>query len=271
MATPIGNLGDCSARQREVLGRCDLVVAEDTRVARRLLSALGIAGKRISSVRAHNEKQQAKALAAKAQSGAIAYLCDAGTPGISDPGAVLVAAMHAAKVSVVPVAGPSAVTAALSASGFAVDAFTFGGFLPRAPARARRSLERLCRAGLPLVLFESPRRLAATLGLLAEVAGASCRLCLCAELTKLHESIERTTVGEAVARLGKLEAVRGEYTLVVELSSTPEPVALDAAALARALAEELPARKAARLAAKLAGGGSRELYALLARKGDATE
>ena len=264
VATPLGNLGDVSVRLKKTLERCDPICAEDTRVARRLLSALGITGKKLISVRMQNEAQMASKLASLAKAQSIAYLSDAGTPGISDPGAALVAAMHKNGVPVVPIAGPSAVTAALSVSGLASDSFIFAGFLPRSKERASKRLNQLGMSGMPLVIFESPQRISETLQLLALVFGHTCRICLCAELTKLHESVSLTTIERAIAKLEEMKKPRGEYTLVLEPPERGQTIPLDAAQIATALAKELPPSRAAKLAAKLAGADPRALYQMLA-------
>ena len=216
VGTPIGNLGDLTPRAAEALGTADLVVAEDTRFAARLLRHLG-ARTPTSSFNEHNAAERLPGLLARLAAGeTLALTTDAGMPGISDPGARLVEAARAAGAAVEVVPGPSAVTAAMALSGIGSPGFVFGGFLPARPAAARRAaLERLLTAagalGLPLVLFEAPHRVRSLLGELARVAPAV-TVALCRELTKMHEQVLSGTAEEVAAALGE---PRGEFTLVI--------------------------------------------------------
>jgi 16S rRNA (cytidine1402-2'-O)-methyltransferase len=215
VGTPIGNLGDLAPRAAETLRSADLIVAEDTRVAARLLAHLGA---RVATVsfNAHNAAQRLPALLARLAAGeTLALTTDAGMPGVSDPGAALVAAARAAGALVQVVPGPSAVTAAMALAGVEATGFLFGGFLPSRPAgERRRALERLLdaarRAELPLVLYESPHRIRALLVLLAELA-ATARIGVGRELTKRHEEMLVGTPAEVAAALSE---ERGEFVLV---------------------------------------------------------
>jgi 16S rRNA (cytidine1402-2'-O)-methyltransferase len=215
VGTPIGNLGDLAPRAAEALRSADVIVAEDTRVAARLLAHLGA---RVATVsfNAHNAEQRLPALLARLAAGeTMALTTDAGMPGVSDPGAALVAASRAAGALVQVVPGPSAVTAAMALAGVEATGFLFGGFLPSRPAgERRRALERLLdaarRAELPLVLYESPYRIRALLVLLAELAGTA-RLTVGRELTKRHEEMLVGTPAEVAAALSE---ERGEFVLV---------------------------------------------------------
>ncbi|HVB77734.1 MAG TPA: 16S rRNA (cytidine(1402)-2'-O)-methyltransferase [Candidatus Nitrosotalea sp.] len=211
LGTPIGNLADLSERGRRVLEAVDLVVAEDTRVTGRLLAAQGLK-KRLLSYRAPVEERTLARVLAGLEEGDAALVTDAGTPAVSDPGAKLVAAAWEAGHTVSPVPGPSAVTAAISASGFAGPGFTFVGFLPRKPGEIRRLLQSLAPQSRPSVAFESPHRIRRTLGLIAEVLPDRPVL-LARELTKIHEELLRGPAGEVLEALG--ERARGEFTLVI--------------------------------------------------------
>lgn len=215
VGTPIGNLGDLAPRAAEALRSADLIVAEDTRVAARLLAHLGA---RVATVsfNAHNAEQRLAGLLARLAAGeTLALTTDAGMPGVSDPGAALVAAARAAGALVQVVPGPSAVTAAVALAGVEATGFLFGGFLASRPAgERRRALERLLdaarRAELPLVLYESPHRIRALLALLTELA-ATARIGLGRELTKRHEEMLVGTPAEVAAALSE---ERGEFVLV---------------------------------------------------------
>jgi 16S rRNA (cytidine1402-2'-O)-methyltransferase len=236
VGTPIGNLGDLTPRAAEALRTADLVVAEDTRLAGRLLAHLG--AKRLTvSFNDHSPPARLGDLLARLARGeTLALTTDAGMPGVSDPGARLVAAVRDAGIAVEVLPGPSAVTAAIAVSGVESLGFLFGGFLPARPAAARtRALERLLDASgataLPLVLFEAPHRLGALLraldGLVPEARVAACR-----ELTKLHEEVLVGTPAEVLARLAD---PRGELTLVVSRIPRPDAAeALDVTALVAA-------------------------------------
>jgi 16S rRNA (cytidine1402-2'-O)-methyltransferase len=239
VGTPIGNLGDLSPRAADALRAADLVVAEDTRVAARLLRFIG-ARRPTLSFTEHNAAQRLPVLLGHLAAGeTLALTTDAGMPAVSDPGAELVAAARAAGHAVEVVPGPSAVTAALAAAGVSGSGFVFGGFLPARPVAARRAaLERLAGAagglGLPLILFEAPHRvsrLLADLGALA-VAHPELRVAAGRELTKLHEEM---VVGTPAEVASVLAAPRGEFTLVISGLEVPAPDArVDLAAITAA-------------------------------------
>lgn len=215
VATPIGNLGDLSARAVETLAAADVVYAEDTRHTRGLLTHAGVSGTTLRSLHDHNEADRIdEVLQAVSGGAAVAVVSDAGTPGVSDPGIRLVAAAADAglRVSVVP--GPSAVLAALVASGLPTDRFCFEGFIPRTGAERDRRLAGVAADPRTTVLFEAPGRVAATLADLAEACGPERRVAVARELTKLHEEIWRGTLADAVG-WAKEGGVRGEVVLVV--------------------------------------------------------
>lgn len=215
VSTPIGNLSDLSERAKHVLQTVSHVLAEDTRRARILL-AHADAAVRPASFHARNEAGRTKqALGWLAAGRDAALVSDAGTPLVSDPGERLATAAAEAGHDVVPVPGPSAVLAALVASGLPAVPFTFAGFLPRKGVARRRAVEALAGARETQVFFESPVRLAATLEEVAAAAGASRRVAVCRELTKVHEEIVRGAAADCARRFREV-AAKGEVTVVVE-------------------------------------------------------
>ena len=266
VGTPIGNLGDLSPRAAEALREADLVVAEDTRVAARLLRFIG-ARRPTQSFTEHNAAERLPGLLARLEAGdTLALTSDAGMPAVSDPGSELVAAARAAGHEVVVVPGPSAVTAALSVAGTSGGGFVFGGFLRSRPASARRAdLERLVGAagdlGLPLVLFEAPHRVARLLGELEGLSAShpEVRVAVGRELTKVHEEVVVGTPAEVAAAL---PAPRGEFAIVVSgLAASEGEAAADLDALIAVGREAgLSDRSVADLL-RAAGIGRREAYA----------
>ncbi len=217
VGTPIGNLEDITLRAARALGEVSLVAAEDTRVTRRLLNHLGIRVTCISC-NEHNWRQRAPELVEALETGDVALVTDAGMPGVSDPGAGVVAAVAAMGFSVQVIPGPSAITTALAVSGFPADSFTFVGFLPR---RGRERRERLAWAGtLPdtLVVFEAPHRVRATLADLLGALGDR-PVAVCRELTKLHEEVWQGPLSGAIEHFTE---ARGEFVLVVAGAGEPE-------------------------------------------------
>ena len=248
VATPIGNLGDVTLRALEVLRTVPLVAAEDTRRTRRLFARHDISTRLISYHARSAPARQAALLAALRAGGDLALVTDAGTPSISDPGEGLVAAWAAEGGTVVPIPGASAVIAAVAASGVAGPRWVFEGFLPRSGRERRERLARIAADERGTLLFEAPGRVAATLGDLAEACGGGRPGAVCRELTKLHETIVRGSLGDlaAAARDGTVPA-RGEFVLVVgsiEGQNLSQPVAgtedaEEALARARAHVEQL--------------------------------
>jgi 16S rRNA (cytidine1402-2'-O)-methyltransferase len=263
VGTPIGNLGDLSTRAVSVLRDADVIAAEDTRRTRALLTHAGVAAAgRLVAVHEHNEAQQAPRLIEKAKAGAhIAYVTDAGMPGISDPGERLVRRAVAAGVPVSVVPGPSAVLAALVVSGLPTGRFAFEGFLPvRGSERSERLLA-LAAEDRTIVLFESPRRVARTLADLERVLGADRPVVVARELTKIHEEVLRTNLRDANERMVAGEP-RGEYVIVVA-PPPARPVADDETvygAVSAALASGETARDAATAVARDLGISRRRAY-----------
>ena len=264
IATPIGNLSDVSERARASLAGADVIAAEDTRRTLQLLQALGLS-RPLISLHAHNERQRVPALLARLRAGdTVALVSDAGTPLLSDPGLELVRAAAGAGFEVRAIPGPSAITSALAVAGLPTERFCFEGFLPSAQRERRERLALLACEPRTLVLFEAPHRIAASLADLAAVFGAERPAVLARELTKLHESVYRSTLAELAARAAHdPDLQRGEITLVVQ--GTPASTGGDTALLRRALElllSELPPAKAAAIAAQLSGVRRSEAYAL---------
>ena len=212
VATPIGNLEDVSARALRVLGEVTAIAAEDTRVTARLLARHGLR-RPLISYRAPVEGRTLQRVLDALDAGDVALVSDAGTPAVSDPGVRLVDAAWEAGHTVVPIPGPSAVTAALSVAGFGGSGFVFVGYLPRKPGELRRFLAAIAEERRPTVVLESPHRVLKSLPVVAEVLPER-RLTVARELTKLHEEVLRGTAAELLEALGG--RARGEFTIVIE-------------------------------------------------------
>lgn len=221
VATPIGNLEDLSTRALRVLREADAVVSEDTRTTLKLLARYGIR-KPVIAYFQHSPPRRQEEILRRLRGGAtLALVTEGGTPGVSDPGARLVDAALREGIRVSPVPGPSAAAAAASVCGFPADAFHFAGFLPRKAGKRRRALRALRDLEVPLILYESPRRLTETLEDLRDELGDR-RIAVCREMTKVHEEIRRMTAGEALERF-RNDPPRGEITLVVEGKAPSHP------------------------------------------------
>ncbi len=211
VATPIGNLEDVSARALRILGEVGAIAAEDTRITARLLTRHGLR-KPLISYRAPVERRGLPRVMAELERHDVALVSDAGTPTLSDPGQALVTAAWAAGHTVVPVPGPSSITAALSVAGYGGPGFTFVGYLPRKPGEMRRLLATLVANPRPAVAFESPYRIKKSLALIDEALPER-SLTVTRELTKVHEEVLRGTASEVAEALG--DRARGEFTLVI--------------------------------------------------------
>jgi len=258
-ATPIGNLEDVTLRVLRELAEADLILCEDTRHTRRLLERHGIRA-HLRSYHEHNEAARTAELLPRLQAGErIALVSDAGLPGISDPGARLVTAALEAGVAVTVLPGASAVDTALVASGFAGERYQFVGFLPRSEQALRRVWEELAHWPWPVVAFESPRRLPATLRSLAAVDPER-PLAVCRELTKRYEQVARASARELAAQFA--EPPRGEITLVLGPGSEGEPadIASAAEAVAELAAAGVARSRAAAVVARLTGLPRKRLY-----------
>jgi 16S rRNA (cytidine1402-2'-O)-methyltransferase len=254
VATPLGNLDDLSPRARQALETADALAAEDTRRTGRLLKQLGISRKPILSYFAPKEREKARAVRARLRKGeTVALVTDGGTPGVSDPGAVLVEMALSEGIRVEPIPGPSAVALALSVSPEGGRPFVFEGFLPAKSAARRRRLEELCEEGRPIVLYEAPHRLPAALRDLVDVLGPDRRGTIVREATKIHEEVRVGTLEELAARFRG--GVRGEVVLVLEGGEpNPDRVRVDVGALLDALvAAGLSPERAGRAAAAATG------------------
>lgn len=269
VATPIGNMGDVSARARQALASAAAVAAEDTRHTGALLQALGIA-RPLLSLHAHNETQRVPEILARLAAGeTIALVSDAGTPLLSDPGYELVRAAAEAGIDVEAIPGPSAITTALAVAGLPVSRFCFEGFLPARERERRAHLAQLADEPRTLVFFEAPHRITATLADLATEFGDDRRAVVARELTKAHETIYRGTLAELAQRSAKEDNfTRGEITIVVA-GATREASGVDTALLRRAvdlLSKELSPSRAAAIAAHLTGATRSEAYALIQQR-----
>jgi len=263
VGTPIGNLEDMTFRAVRLLQSVDLIAAEDTRHTGKLLQHFQIATPQIS-YHDHNRLSRTTELLERLQQGrAIALVTDAGMPGISDPGYDLVKACAEAGLTVVPIPGPSAAIAALTASGLPSDRFVFEGFLPAKPMARRAQIESLQSETRTLIFYEAPHRLRQTLADLA-LLGDTRQIVLARELTKLHEEIWRGTIGEAIAHCEE-RSPQGEYTLVVAGAIIPQLILSEAALVAELqslLHQGLSRSEASRQLAAQTALPRRQLYQL---------
>jgi 16S rRNA (cytidine1402-2'-O)-methyltransferase len=262
VGTPIGNADDLSPRARDVLAKADVIAAEDTRTTLRLLSRIGVEA-RLLAYHEHNEAERVPALLEQLVGGkSVALVSDAGTPLISDPGWRLVREARAAGVAVVPVPGPCAAVAALSASGLPTDHFVFEGFLPRRDASRAERLESLKREQRTIVLYEAVHRIEATLSALCDAFGGDRRAAIARELTKTHEQIVSGTLTELAAQLGSSIPLLGEFVVVVGGAEHVGRDEVEAQRVYDLLKDELPPDKALKLAAAVTGVPRNALYRL---------
>lgn len=261
VATPIGNLADFSPRAREVLSQVSAIAAEDTRTSSVLLNHWGISTRMIA-LHAHNEASASQMVIQKLQKGeSIAVITDAGTPGISDPGSLLVKEAHSLGIQVCPIPGPCAVTTLLSGSGF-FGPFLFEGFLPNQAGARRTRLEQLAQYPFTLVFYEAPHRIAKTLEALCETLGPERIIVIGRELTKRFETLHRTTLKEAVLWLAEDEnRSRGEFVLAVEgAAETTSGDSIQRDTLLSALLEKLSVNDAVKIAMQVTGEKRNALY-----------
>ncbi len=263
--TPIGNLGDISKRMADTLAQADFIAAEDTRVSVKLLNHLGLKKPMLSYYR-HNTESGGQAVLDRLLAGeSCALVTDAGMPAISDPGEELVAQCAALNIPVVPIPGPCAVVTALAASGQPTGRFTFEGFLAMNKKNRRAHLDSLGTEERTMIFYEAPHKLAATLEDLAAAFGEDRPVSLCRELTKLHEEIRRTTLGEAARYYAEIPP-KGEFVLVVRgAEPQPEEEAAPEDGLAlvnRYRAEGLSLRDAVKRAAKELDLPRNQLYSM---------
>ena len=263
VATPIGNLQDISLRALEVLKTVDAIAAEDTRHTSHLLSHFAIQ-KKLIAVHEHNEQKSAQILLERLRAGeSIALVTDAGTPGISDPGAIVVDVLREAGVSVVPVPGASAVVAALSASGITANGFMFQGFLPASGSQRRKVLEGLKAYVSTLVFYEAPHRIIECVEDLATVLGPERRITIAREITKTFETFHRCALQDAKIWLeSDPNQQRGEVVLMVEAAAMLEQadISADVGRILRLLLADLPLKQAVKLATEITGVKKNILY-----------
>ncbi len=263
VATPIGNLRDISLRALDVLMSADTIAAEDTRNTAHLLTHYGIAAQRLMALHQHNERGAAeKIIALLAQGQSVALVSDAGTPAVSDPGALLVEAVRAAGYRVIPIPGANAALAALSAAGLPAPHFLFYGFLPNKSAARCRELQELSNHPYTLVFYEAPHRILECVTDLQNVFGDERQIVFAREITKLFESIHRCTLGEAMDWLNAdANNQRGEFVLLVSgAAEKQEGLDAEAERILTLLLKDLPLKQAVQLAVQITGLGRNELY-----------
>ena len=263
VATPIGNLGDISLRALDVLVSADTIAAEDTRNTSHLLAHHSISANRLLALHQHNERGAAdKVIALLAQGQAVALVTDAGTPAVSDPGALLVQAVREAGHRVIPVPGANAAVAALSAAGLPAPHFLFYGFLPNKSAARCRELQTLLELPYTLVFYEAPHRILECVADLQSVFGDERQIVFAREITKLFESIHSCKLGEALDWLNAdANNQRGEFVLLLS-GAAEETEGLDTETehTLSALLQELPLKQAVQIAVQITGAHRNELY-----------
>lgn len=264
VATPIGNLQDISLRALDVLRQVDIVAAEDTRNTSHLLKHFAIAAK-LTALHEHNEKSAAALIVALLQAGkSVALVSDAGTPAISDPGAIVVEQVREAGFRVIPVPGANAAVTALSAAGLVVPHFLFYGFLPSKPSARENELQNIKTLAHPLVFYEAPHRVVQSISDMRRVLGSERQVVIARELTKLFESIHTCTLGAAEEWLSAdPNRQKGEFVILVS-GAVPDAAGADgtdAERVLRLLLAELPLKQAVKLAGVISGANKKKLYA----------
>jgi 16S rRNA (cytidine1402-2'-O)-methyltransferase len=275
VATPIGNLRDISLRALDILAAVDVIAAEDTRTTAHLLTHHSIT-KKMLALHQHNERATAKKIVnLLAQGNSVALVTDAGTPGISDPGVILVNTVRDHGYKVVPIPGANAAVCALSAAGIAAPHFLFYGFLPASAGPRRRELEGLKSQPYTLVFYETPHRILECVAALAEVLGTHRQLVIARELTKLFETIHICTLDNALAWLqADTNRQKGEFVLLLSGAEVQKEEGLSDQTqyTLKLLLQELPLKQAVRLATDITGESRNMLYAqALALKKEANE
>lgn len=256
-----------------ILSNADVVAAEDTRNTAHLLSHHAIRAKQLVAVHQHNERGAAEKMVAQIQGGAsIAFVSDAGTPAVSDPGALLVQAVLAAGLRVIPIPGPSAAVAALSASGLNDAHFLFYGFLPNKSAARRSALQTLQDHPYTLVFYEAPHRIVECVNDLCAILGGERQIVLAREITKLFETIHSCRLDEAEAwLLSDSNQQRGEFVVLVSAAQAQTGISNEAQRTLSVLLAELPLKQAVQLAVQITGVGRKELYQLALQLKDEQE
>ena len=262
VATPIGNLRDITLRALDVLAAADVVAAEDTRNTSHLLTHYKINANRLIAVHQHNERGAAEKIIALLQAGqSVAFVSDAGTPAVSDPGALLVQAVRAVGLRVIPIPGASAAIAALSVGGLNEPHFLFYGFLPNKSAARRTALQSLISHPYTLVFYEAPHRIVECVTDLCAVLGRERQIVLAREITKLFETIHACALHDAEAWLqSDSNQQRGEFVVLVSGAMPQDGLSVETLNMLSLLLEELPLKQAVQLAAKISGAPRNELY-----------
>ncbi|MGB7649922.1 MAG: 16S rRNA (cytidine(1402)-2'-O)-methyltransferase [Gallionella sp.] len=264
VATPIGNLRDITLRALEILANADIVAAEDTRNTAHLLSHHAIRAKQLIAVHQHNERGAADKIIAQLQAGlSVAFVSDAGTPAVSDPGALLVQAVLAAGLRVIPIPGASAVVAALSAAGLNDAHFLFYGFLPNKSAARCSVLQSLQEHPYTLVFYEAPHRILESVADLCAVFGGERQIVLAREITKLFETIHSCKLSEAEAWLmSDSNQQRGEFVVLISGAVAQTGIDLETQRILKLLLAELPLKQAVQLTTQITGAARNEIYPL---------
>ena len=263
VATPIGNMRDISLRALDILSDADTIAAEDTRNSSHLLTFHGISGKRLLALHQHNERGGAEKIINLLEQGeSVALITDAGTPAVSDPGALVVEAVLAAGHKVIPIPGANAGVAALSAAGLAAPHFLFYGFLPNKSAARCKELQTLIEYPYTLVFYEAPHRILECVADLLSVFGREREIVLAREITKMFENIHRCKLGDALEWLNSdPNNLRGEFVLLVSAAlERADGLSAEAEQILSVLLEELPLKQAVQLAVKITGVARNELY-----------
>jgi len=263
VATPIGNLRDISLRALDILTSSDTIAAEDTRNTSHLLNHFGISANRLVALHQHNERGAAEKIINLLRQGqSVALVTDAGTPAISDPGAVLTQAVLQSNIRVIPIPGASAVVAALSASGLTAPHFLFYGFLPNKSAARQTVLQTLVEYPYTLAFYEAPHRILECIADLQSVFGDEREIVLAREITKLFENIHRCKLGEATTWLNSdPNNQRGEFVLLVAgEEAKPNGLSSENERILSLLIEEVPLKQAVQLAVKITGANKNEMY-----------
>jgi 16S rRNA (cytidine1402-2'-O)-methyltransferase len=263
VATPIGNLQDISLRALDILKSVNIIAAEDTRHTSGLLAHFAIK-KKLVAVHDHNEHKAAQQLISRLQAGeSIALVTDAGTPGISDPGAVVVNAVRDAGIKVTPVPGASAVVTALSAAGIVADGFLFYGFLPASGSQRRKALDSLKPQIVTLVFYEAPHRILESVADMTAILGPERRVTIARELTKTFETFHSCRLDEAGLFLqSDANQQRGEFVLLVEAGTVVAAslVSEESERILKLLMAEIPLKQAVKLASEITGAKKNALY-----------
>lgn len=262
VATPIGNLSDITFRALEVLNAADTIAAEDTRNTKYLLQHHGITDARLLALHQHNERGAAEKIVTLLGQGlSVALVTDAGTPAVSDPGAILVEEVRKSGFRVIPIPGASAVVTALSASGLSAPHFLFYGFLPNKSSARCSALQTLIEHPYTLVFYEAPHRILDCAKDLLAVFGGVREIVFAREITKLFESIHRCKLSEALDWLNSdPNNLRGEFVLLVSAAAPNVGLDVETERTLSLLLEELPLKQAVQLAVKITGGNKNELY-----------